>query len=414
MKYLFNKSISLHIFIVLTMLLTGQIGADSMHSSVSRQEMSSLGPHFHREDKPKPIFKSSPPHIQANAYLLIDANSGKILASHNANERVAPASLTKMMTSYLISSALHSGRLDLEEPVVVSRKAGKTGGSRMFISPGSRVKVQDLLQGVIVHSGNDASIALAEHVAGSEEAFAEIMNQQASRLGMKGTHFSNVSGLPYPEHYTTALDMATLARAIILDFPQHYHWYSQKFFTYAGIKQSNRNRLLWRGIGVDGIKTGDTNEAGYCLVASAKQGDMRLIAVIMGAPSEQARTQGTQALLNYGFHFFETHKMYSATQPIEKPKVWLGSRSRVNVSTEYDVYVTVQRGLGQYLKKKVILHKPLKAPLAKKAEVGQVQICVDDEIISTTPLVTLEAVSWGSWWRRVLDRIGLFFLRKWY
>lgn len=376
--------------------------------------LNSLGPHWSRENEPKPLFKPSPPPVQAKAYLLIDAHSGKVLAARNIHEKLAPASLTKMMTAYLVCSAVQTGRLQLEDRATISQKAGTTGGSRMFVASGTQVKIQDLIQGVIVQSGNDASIALAEHLAGNESYFANIMNDQAQNLGMKDTHFVNVSGLPHTDHYTTALDMATLARAIIFDFPQFYPWYSQKSFTYSGVKQTNRNRLLFRNIGVDGIKTGDTGQAGYCLVASAVQKEMRLIVVIMGSPSEALRFQGAQALLNYGFRYFETHKIHSAREAIIKEKVWFGSKSRVGIGVENDLYVTVIQGEAKRLQTLTKIQDRLKAPLEKNREIGITQVLLNNEIIASMPLITFEAVNKGAWWRRLWDHLMFFCFRKWH
>ncbi len=382
--------------------------------STEKLVFNSLGPHTHRVKGLQPTFQPSLPYVQANAYLLIDAYSGKILAARNIHEKVAPASLTKMMTSYLISSALHTNRITLEEKVFISEKAGKTGGSRMFIAPGSKVSIKDLLQGVIVQSGNDASIALAEHLTGSESAFANIMNQEAKRLGMHGTYFHNVNGLPHSKHYTTALDMATLARAITLDFPNDYAWYSQKLFTYSKITQANRNRLLWRDSRVDGIKTGDTDEAGYCLAASAKQENMRLIAIIMGAPSEAARLKGAQTLFNYGFRFFETCKIYSANELIATPRVWFGHKSSLDIRLDHDLYVTILRGYAKNLEKSLTVLNPIKAPVTPQQKLGELKITLQGDVVAITALTTKEKIIKGAWWRRAWDYVLFFLSNKWY
>lgn len=351
-----------------------------------------------------PFFTPLPPHIQAKAYILVDAYSGKVLASYQADVRLAPASLTKMMTAYLVSSALQSGRIRLDDPVFVSKKAGTTGGSRMFVEPRTQVSVQNLLQGIIVQSGNDASIAIAEHLAGTEQYFTDIMNQQLKYLGMMATHFANANGLPHPEHYTTARDMAILARAVIMDFPEDYHWYSKKSFTYNGIKQLNRNRLLWLNPEVDGIKTGDTTEAGFCLVATAVRQGMRLISVIMGASSDTARIQGGQALLDYGFRFFETHKIQAANVAIATPRVWFGMHKTVPVGVESDLYLTLLRGKNPHFKLASVFKESIKTPLLKGETVGQLTVSLNEKQLVSVPIVTLESVKKGGVLRHIWDR----------
>lgn len=372
----------------------------------------SLGHHVSKTAS-QPIFKPFPPAIQASAYVLIDAHSGRVLASKNENKQVTPASLTKMMVSYLASAALDLDRITLEEKVNISQKAGSTGGSRMFIAPNTYVTVRDLLRGIIVQSGNDASIALAEYLAGDEKNFVEIMNQQAKRFNMSGTQFMNVSGLPQAGHYTTALDLATLARAIVLDFPKDYAWYSEKSFSYSGITQNNRNRLLFWNVGVDGIKTGDTKESGFCIAASSMKNDMRLVAIVMGAPTKKARLDGAYTLLKYGFDFFETQKIYSAYEPIIKNRIWFGKPLKVTAGLEHDLYVTVLRGYSKHLKKVVTINKHLRAPLTKSSAVGQVQITLNGEVLTDISLVSLHPVAKASWWRRWWDHLLLFFVRQW-
>ena len=273
-----------------------------------------------------PAIIPSPPGIDAKAYLLMDYDSDYIISSENADERMEPASLTKMMSSYVISNELDKGTLKLDDKVKISEKAWRMPGSRMFVKVGSEVTVGELLKGMIIQSGNDATVALAQHVAGSEDAFASMMNQQAARLGMTSTHFVNSTGLPNPEHYTTAHDLAILARALIHDFPDHYEWYSEKEYKYNKIKQRNRNDLLWRDSSVDGIKTGHTESAGYCLVASAKRKTMRLISVVLGTDSKKGRATESQKLLTYGFRFFETHRLYAANEPLTTVRVWKGDK----------------------------------------------------------------------------------------
>lgn len=297
----------------------------------------------------KPLVTPAPPILNAKAYILIDVNSGKIIAEKNSEERLPPASLTKMMTLYVISNALHHEQIHLADNVRVSRDAWKIGGSRMFIKEGQQVAVEDLLKGIIVDSGNDACVAMAEHVGGTENSFTDLMNQQAQNLGMKNSHFTDSTGLPDPNLYTTAKDLAILGRALIIDFPQYYDWYKQKWFTYNGIRQPNRNRLLWRDNQVDGIKTGHTNEAGFCLVSSAKRDNMRLLAVVLGEPSDSSRADDSEKLLNYGFRFFETHQLYKSGQSISELPLYKGQVDKVNVGLNEDQYITIPTGQYQRL-----------------------------------------------------------------
>jgi D-alanyl-D-alanine carboxypeptidase (penicillin-binding protein 5/6) len=357
------------------------------------------------------ISKSMP----VKSYLLMDAHSGKVIIGvENQAMRLAPASLTKMMTIYLVSSALRLGQLQLTDQVMISQKAGTMEGSRMFLAPGTWVSVKDLIQGVIVQSGNDASVALAEHLAGSEVAFVDLMNQKAKELGMTGTHFSNASGVPQSNHYTTPLDMAILARAIILDFPEYYAWYSQKSFVYSNIKQMNRNRLLWSDTSVDGIKTGETQEAGYCLAASAVREGMRLIAVVMGASSNTVRIQAAQALLEGGFRFFETHKLYTTDEVITKSKVWGGKHSHASLGLLHHLYITIPRGHAKAIKQQITIKVPLVAPLAEKETVGEIQVFLQDECLATAPLVIASSVPEGFWLKQKFDRLILLMMGYWH
>ena len=292
------------------------------------------------QDTPVP----QPPIIGAKSFLLIDGNTGADLASLKPDERLAPASLTKLMTAYVVFQALAEGQIDLEDQVTVSEKAWRTQGSRMFIEVGTQVRVEDLVLGMIVQSGNDASVALAEHVAGSESVFVQVMNQNAARLGMAGSNFMNTTGLPDDNHYSTARDMATLARAIINEYPQYYSWYSVKQFKYNDIEQPNRNSLLWRDESVDGMKTGRTDDAGYCLVSSAERDGMRIISVVLGTSSAKARTDGSQALLNFGFRFFETRLLYRAGETITQARIWKAEKETTPLGLPDDLYVTIPRG----------------------------------------------------------------------
>ncbi|MGD8340822.1 MAG: D-alanyl-D-alanine carboxypeptidase family protein [Gammaproteobacteria bacterium] len=348
------------------------------------------------------------PAIDAKSYYLVDASSGVVLAEENAAESLDPASLTKLMTAYLAFESLESGEISLAEPVVVSEKAWREPGSRMFIEVNSEVAVDDLLRGLIVQSGNDAAIALAEHIAGSEEAFVERMNAAATALGMSGTVYRNPNGLPARGHFSTAADMATLARALIRDFPEHYSRYSEREFTYNEIRQHNRNALLWLDQSVDGLKTGYTRAAGYCLVSSAERDGMRLIAVVFGASTPDLRTEGSMALLNYGFDAFETHKLYSVGQPIAQARVWKGSLDMLALGATEDVFVTVPRGEYQNLGASAALTTDLVAPLDRNQAVGELEIRLGDERLYQYPLVALEPVGEGWFLSRMTDSISLW------
>lgn len=354
-----------------------------------------------------PMATPAAPSLSAKGYVLMDAASGKILASQNAEQRMPPASLTKMMTSYIISEAIRVGRVKLDDQVPISEKAWRTGGSKMFVKVNDHVPVRDLMQGIIVDSGNDACVAMAEHVAGSEDAFASLMNQQAALLGMANTHFTDSTGLPDPQHYTTPKDIALLARALVLNFPEDYKWYSQKWFTYNGIKQPNRNRLLWRDPTVDGIKTGHTDEAGFCLVSSAERNGTRLIAVIMGAPTDSARAEDSQRLLNYGFRFFESHKLYAANSVLNKARVWQGKDREIPVGVMQDVYITVMPGQYPNIKTELTLNETIKAPVTKGQTLGSINVMLNGEKISSTPLVALQDDPKAGFISRMADSVSL-------
>lgn len=352
--------------------------------------------------------KPAAPSIAAKAHILIDFNSGRVLAEENADERLPPASITKLMTSYVVSHELHAGNIKLDDEVLISEKAWRMTGSRSFVKVNTKVTVEALLRGMIVQSGNDAAVALAEHVAGSEEVFAQMMNQYAQQLGMNNTNYMNATGLPDPNHYTTARDIATLSAALIRDFPEHYEWYSEKEFTYNNITQHNRNKLLWRDNSVDGLKTGHTEEAGYCLATSAKRGDMRLISVVLGTRSENARAQETQKLLNYGFRFFETHQLYQANTGILDTKVWKGAQDNLKLGLAKDLAVTVPRGQYDELKASTTIQQPVIAPITAGTQLGEVEIKLGDEVVAKEALVALNDVEQGSWWRRLIDEILLW------
>lgn len=363
---------------------------------------------------PPTLIIPAAPTIGAKSYLLVDYLSDAVLAHQNPDLPVEPASLTKMMTVYVIDNALHEGKIKLTDQVHISTKAWRTQGSRMFLQVDTDVSVQDLLLGIIIQSGNDASIALAEHIAGSESAFTDLMNYYAKQLGMNHTYFVNVTGLPDPNHVTTAHDMALLAKALIRDFPASYKMYSQKEFVYQNIKQTNRNRLLWRNDLVDGIKTGHTDNAGYCLVASGlKKDGMRLIAVVMGSKTDANRIDDTNALLTYGFRFFETRKLYSAGATIKKSRIWMGSDKEVTLGLKDDLYVTVGQGQYDKLKATVTVENIIKAPAAQDAALGSLQVNLNDKIIAERPIVALTPVAKGGFLSRLYDRLALAIQLLW-
>lgn len=352
--------------------------------------------------------KPSAPNVAAKSHILIDYDSGRVLASENPDQRLPPASITKLMTSYVVSHELHAGNISLDDEVLISEKAWRMIGSRSFLKVDTKVSVEALLRGMIVQSGNDAAVALAEHIAGSEEVFAQMMNQYAQQLGMVDTNYKNATGLPDPDHYTTARDIATLSAALIRDFPEHYKWYAEKEYTYNNITQHNRNKLLWRDNSVDGLKTGHTEEAGYCLAASAQRSDMRLISVVLGTRSENARAQETQKLFNYGFRFFETHQLYQANASITNSKVWKGAQDEVALGLAQSLAVTVPRGQYDELTASTNIEQPVIAPVEPGTRLGEVEIRLGDEMVARQPLVALTAVEQGSWWRRLIDHILLW------
>ncbi len=349
----------------------------------------------------------APPSLNARSYILADADSNHVIAEKEADTPVEPASITKIMTGYLVFQALAEGLISLEDKVLISARAGHTGGSKMFIETGSLVPVEDLIKGMIIQSGNDATIALAEHVAGTEEAFVDLMNAQAAELGMKHTHFTNSTGLPDPNHYSTARDILKLTRALIRDFPQEYRWYSQKSFTWSGIKQSNRNKLLWQDKRVDGVKTGHTESAGFCLVSSAVDRNMRLISVVLGTKSNQARIRQSQALLNYGFRFFETRRLYKQGEKLAETRIWKGAVEQLPLGIEKDIYVTYPRRQGDRLNARIDRPKLLEAPVKKGDPLGKLTVSLDGTILSEASLIALEDVPEGGFLTRTWDSILL-------
>jgi serine-type D-Ala-D-Ala carboxypeptidase (penicillin-binding protein 5/6) len=350
-----------------------------------------------------------PPAIQARSWVLVDFASGQPLAEHAADQRVEPASLTKLMTAYAVFSALRDGRLQMSDEVLISEHAWRAEGSRTFVEVGTRVPVEVLVKGMIVQSGNDATIALAERVGGSEGAFVQLMNGYADRLGLRGTHFVDASGLPSPAHYSTARDLATLSRALIRDFPQYYDLYSLREFTWNKIRQENRNGLLERDPSVDGIKTGHTDSAGYCLIGSAQRGGMRLVSVLLGAPSVAARESGSAALLDYGFNFYQSVTVKNAGETVLKARVFKGAEQYVAVVTAGAVQVTVPRGQGTPITTHATVHRPLIAPLAAGSMVGELQVDVAGRRVATVPLYPQTAVAEGNLWRRLVDTVNLWF-----
>ncbi len=357
-----------------------------------------------------PALIPAPPQIAAKSYILIDATSGEIIVEENSKEQLPPASLTKMMTAYIVEYEMAEGNISASDDVLVSVKAWRTGGSKMFIKEGTRIPLDDILKGIIIQSGNDASIAVAEHIAGSEGAFADIMNQHAQILGMNDSHFVNATGLPSKDHYSSAFDLALLARSIIQDFPEQYSIYSEKYFTYNNIRQPNRNRLLWRDKSVDGLKTGHTDAAGYCLVSSAKRDGMRLISVVMGTTSEEARARETQKLLNYGFRYYETHELYKAGQGLLESKVWAGQTDVLNLGVANDVVVTIPRGQKGKLEASLDVDSVIEAPVNTGQEFGRVKVVLNGEIVVDEPLIALQPIEEGGFFKRIWDMIKLFFI----
>ena len=360
-----------------------------------------------------PAIIPSPPQVAAKGYILMDADSGKIIVEHNADEKLPPASLTKLMTSYVLSYELEQGDVTDDDMVTISKNAWAqnpefVGSSLMWIEVGKKVRLEDLHKGIVISSGNDASVAVAEYLAGSSRAFADVMNQHAKLLGMTHTHFMNPHGLPDPNHYTTAHDLAILSRAI-LKYPKEYKLYSDREFTYNNITQTNRNRLLWKDDSVDGLKTGHTKSAGYCLVASAKRSGMRLISVVMGTASESARETETEKLLNYGFRYYETHQLYNKGDKLTESKVWEGAADSFPLGVERKISVTIPRGQQDNLKAMMNLDEVVKAPVTKGKEYGELVLSLNGKEVLREPLIALQSVEQGGWFKRMWDSLVLFF-----
>jgi D-alanyl-D-alanine carboxypeptidase (penicillin-binding protein 5/6) len=350
-----------------------------------------------------------PPSVVGRAWVVGDLSSGQILASQRADERVEPASLTKLMTAYVVFQALKEKKLALEQQIPVSERAWRASGSRMFIQPRRPVSVDELIRGMIVQSGNDACIALAEAIAGSEDLFVQLMNREAQRLGLKGTKFMNVSGLPDAQHYTTAQDLYALTAALIRDFPAQYaQYYSQKEFRYNNISQPNRNRLLWIDPSVDGVKTGHTESAGYCLVASSRRNERRLVSVLLGSSSEAARAQESLKLLNWGFQFFDDVRLYKAGEDVRSLEVWKGAARSVKAGVPRDLLVSVPKGEADKIKAELVAQQPLVAPLAKDQRVGTLRVTFDGKPVAEYPLLALEPVAQAGIFGRAWDTLRLW------
>jgi D-alanyl-D-alanine carboxypeptidase (penicillin-binding protein 5/6) len=353
--------------------------------------------------------QTTPPPVIGKAYVLADVTSGQVLASDRPDERFEPASLTKIMTAYLVFQALKEKKLTLDKTVPVSEKAWKASGSRMFIEPNRPVTVDELIRGMIVQSGNDACIALAEAIGGSEDVFAQMMNREAQRLGMKNSNFVNSNGLPSPQHYSSARDMYLLAAALIRDFPSEYGtYYSMKEYRYNNITQMNRNRLLWLDPTVDGMKTGYTEAAGYCLVSSSKRGPRRMISVLLGSTSETTRAQESQKLLNWGFQFFDAVKLYDKTQPVKSIQVWKGTASEVKAGFTQDMYITVPKGQADKVKADLLAQQPLVAPITQGQKIGVMRVTMDGKPVGEYPVVALEAVGVAGVFGRAWDTLRLW------
>jgi D-alanyl-D-alanine carboxypeptidase (penicillin-binding protein 5/6) len=355
----------------------------------------------------EPIPPLSP--LPVRGYILLDHQSGNVLAEMKSDERMEPASITKLMTAYIVYKALKSGKIHPNDQVTISEKAWRTPGSKMFVTLGAQVSVEDLLMGMVVQSGNDATVALAERVAGSEETFAKLMNQEVERLGLKNSHFTNASGLPDPNHYMSARDIAALTRALIRDFPEQYARYAIRSFKYNNIEQQNRNRLLLTDASVDGVKTGHTQSAGYCLASSAKRNDTRLIGVVLGAQKEKDRFEASQTLLNYGFSFYETHKLHDANAPVVTTRLWKGQENELPLGLIHPLYVTMPRGQAPQVSTTTIVQPTILAPVQKDQPFGEIVVKLGDREVSKTPLVALKDVPESGWFGRMIDAILLFF-----
>lgn len=398
-------------YLITTLLLSTMVVGTSTVASANPPQLNDLSQPSGVNNSP--LITPAAPSLNAKAYILIDVNSGKIIAEKNSDERLPPASLTKMMTLYVVSNALKNEQIHLTDNVRISQEAWKIGGSRMFVKEGQQVPVEALLKGIIVDSGNDACVAMAEHLGSSEAGFTEIMNNQAKNLGMTNSHFTDSTGLPNKEHYTSAKDLAILGRALINNFPEYYHWYKQKWFTFNGIRQPNRNRLLWRDNQVDGVKTGHTDEAGFCLVSSAKHDNMRLLAVVLHSPNDTARADDSERLLNYGFRFFETHELYKANTSITKLPLYKGESDSITIGLLSNQFITIPAGQYQRLNITTKVPKYVEAPIKKGDAIGELIIKFDGNIIGTRPLYALNSVANSGFFASAKDSVILMF-KRWF
>ena len=350
------------------------------------------------------------PKLNLDSYILLEANTNTVIAEFNSENQISPASMTKVMSGYVIADQIASGAISLDDKVLVSEKAWKTGGSKMFIEAGKRVSVRDLLSGIVIQSGNDATVAMAEYVAGSEEGFVDFMNAYASELGLSNTLFQNAVGWTDPNHFSSANDLAQLTQALITNFPDHYATYKEKEFTFSGIRQLNRNKLLWRDDSVDGVKTGHTESAGYCLISSAKRNDMRLIAVVAGSPSENERLISSQRLLEYGFRFFATQKLISKDSEITTAKVWGGKMDEVALGTKEDILLTLPRSDFKNIKANYNFKNNIQAPISNGDVIGDIEFISDDRVVLSAPLVAIESVEAKGFFGRIWARIVFWIL----
>lgn len=403
-----NLSVSVTLLLALFLALTRPVSAVE-NTSTAASPAATPSPAPPLPPAAPAILVPAPPALAAKAWILVDFDSGAVLAEGNADARVEPASITKIMTIYSVSQLLKAGRIKLADSVSISAKARGMTGSRMFVEQGADVTLEELMKGDIIQSGNDASVALAEYTAGSEEVFASLMNQNAASLGMTATHFVNSTGLPDPNHYTTARDLSRLAVALIRDHPDVYRWFSIREFTHHGITQPNRNKLLWRDSTVDGIKTGYHEAAGYCLAASALRDGMRLIAIVLGTDSESSRADAAAALLNYGFQFYETRRIFGANQVIKSARVWKGDAEEVPLGLQQDLYVTIARGQIPRLQSAIQFNARLVAPIAGGQDVGRLSVTLDGKAIAQRPVVALKAVGEAGLWGRAVDGVKLMF-----
>ncbi|PMB54570.1 D-alanyl-D-alanine carboxypeptidase [Coxiella-like endosymbiont] len=412
MKFLFSRTRVVFFHVISLSLSFGIITAWAGNPNNTAQQNLTLKKVTTNQEVPKtpPFLVPPPPNLNVKGYVLMDANSGAIIAEKNMNQRLQPASLTKLMTLYLAFQALKSGQIHLNDKATVSITAWRTGGSRMFLKEGSSVPIDSLIQGIIVASGNDACVTVAQYIAGTEESFTEMMNQTAQRLGMKSSHYVDSPGLPNPNHYSTAYDMAVLTRAIIKDFPEYYHFFSQKWLTYNNIKQPNRNRLLWHDNSVDGLKTGHTKAAGYCLIASTQRKGMRLISVVLGATSDSDRADDSEALLNYGFRFYHTQRLFEVYTPITQKRIWFSKEKYACFGLANPLYVTFPIGDKKNLKASIQFLEPrLEAPLNRGQSYGVINISLNRKLIATAPLIALQKYSTASLLSQIWDHITLFF-----